>query len=290
VHEAVLLGLPVLMRGESLPEINPRGSLRRSFRDRFYRWLFRQIAGFLCIGTRNREFYSQYEVPDCRLFSVPYAVDNGFFRARCSKAMPQREILRCSLGLQSGRSVILFAAKFIPAKAPEELLAAFARLYDCFTEESRPYLVFVGDGPQRGQLEEKSKLWGDAVRFIGFRNQLELPALYDLCDVFVLPSRFEPWGLVVNEVMNAGRPVIVSDRVGSAPDLVEDGNNGFIYPSGDVSALAARLSQVLESPSLRTQMGARSLELISSWDFEADRRGLLQALLKVCQTHDYYGC
>jgi glycosyltransferase involved in cell wall biosynthesis len=179
--------------------------------------------------------------------------------------------------------VILFAAKFTTVKAPEELLSAFARVYDKFAEDSAPYLLFVGDGTLRGALEESARPLGDAVRFLGFRNQSELPALYDLCDVFTLPSRFEPWGLVVNEAMNAGRPVIVSDRVGAAADLVEDGVNGFVYPSGDVGALASRLRQIIESPALRAEMGKRSLERISSWDFEADRRGLVEALSAVCR-------
>lgn len=283
VREAVSLDLPVLMRGESTPATNRHVSIRNGFRDRFYRWLFRQITGFLCIGTRNREFYRQCGVPEHRLFSVPYAVDNEFFQARCSEAAPQRETFRRLLGLQPGRPVILFVAKFIPAKAPEELLAAFARLYGRRSEDAKPYLLYVGDGPLRGKLEEMAKTFGDAVRFLGFRNQSELPPLYDLCDVFVLPSRYEPWGLVVNEVMNAGRPVIVSDRVGAAPDLVENGDNGFIYPSGEVPTLASRLLQIIESPHLRARMGERSLERISTWDFEADRRGLLEALVKVCQ-------
>jgi len=283
VREATSLGLPVLLRGESTPDPQPQRTLRRRLRDAFCRRLFRQVAGFLCIGARNREFYRQFGAPEDILFSMPYAVDNGFFQARCAEARPQRETLRQSLGLQPSRPVILFAAKFTKMKAPEELLAAFTLLHRGWSDDAAPYLMFVGDGPLRGELEEQARPLGDAVRFLGFRNQSELPALYDLCDVFALPSRFEPWGLVVNEVMNAGRPVIVSDRVGAAPDLVEDGGNGFVYPSGDVAALASRLRQLIESPSLRAKMGERSLKRIASWDFEADRRGLMEALSAVCR-------
>jgi glycosyltransferase involved in cell wall biosynthesis len=283
MREATALGLPVLLRGESLPDFQPHRGLRRKFRDAFCRRLFERVAGFLCIGASNRDFYTQFGVEKDRLFSMPYAVDNAFFQARCAEARPQRESLRQSLGLRPGRPVLLFAAKFTPVKAPEELLSAFARVYNRFAADSAPYLLFVGDGPLRDTLEEQARPLGDAVRFLGFRNQSELPAFYDLCDVFALPSRFEPWGLVVNEAMNAGRPVIVSDRVGAGPDLVEEGVNGFIYPSGDVDALASRLRQVLESSALRVKMGERGLERITSWDFEADRRGLVEALSAVCQ-------
>jgi glycosyltransferase involved in cell wall biosynthesis len=283
VREAAALGVPVLLRGESLPNTQQRRTLRQKFRDAFCERLFERVAGFLCIGARNRDFYTQFGVEEDRLFSMPYAVDNAFFQSLCAEVRPQRESLRSSLGLLRGRPVILFAAKFTTVKAPEELLSAFAQVYDKFAADSAPYLLFVGDGPLRGALEESARPLGDAVRFLGFRNQSELPALYDLCDVFALPSRFEPWGLVVNEAMNAGRPVIVSDRVGAAADLVEDGVNGFVYPSGDVGAMASRLRQIIESPALRAEMGERSLERITSWDFEADRRGLMEALSTVCQ-------
>ena len=122
----------------------------------------------------------------------------------------------------------------------------------------------------------------DSIRFIGFRNQSELPALYDLCDVFVLPSEHEPWGLVVNEAMNAGKPVIVSDRVGAGPDLVEDGVNGFVYPARDVAALADRLRRLIDSPEHRAAMGARALEKVARYGFAADREGLLAALDSDC--------
>jgi len=287
VREAAALGLPVLLRGESRPDLQPRRTARRKLRDAFCRRLFQRIAGFLCIGTRNRDFYNQFGVDDDRLFSMPYAVDNALFQERCAEARPQREALRRSLGLVPGRPVILFAAKFTTVKAPEELLSAFAHIHNRFPDDSAPYLLFVGAGPLGKTLEERAQPFGAAVRFLGFRNQSELPALYDLCDIFALPSRFEPWGLVVNEAMNAGRPVIVSDRVGAAPDLIVDGVNGFVYPSGDVNALASRLHQILESSALRAKMGAGSLERITSWNFEADRRGLMEALSAVCRPQKF---
>jgi glycosyltransferase involved in cell wall biosynthesis len=137
----------------------------------------------------------------------------------------------------------------------------------------------VGDGELRPKLEARVRELGwSSVRLPGFKNQTELPRYYDLCDVFVLPSEREPWGLVINEVMNAGKPVIVSDRVGAGPDLVRDGQNGFVVPVGDIDALADRLDVLTRSPETALKMGAKSRERIASWDFEADLRGLLAAL------------
>lgn len=261
--------------------------LRGRARAAFYRnWLLPRVAACLYIGARNREFYQQHQVTDERLFSMPYAVDNDFFQQRCADAQPHREELRAALGLAPGRPVVLFAGKLTAVKAPQELLAAFASVHQQWHDSTLPYLLFAGDGPLRSSLAAAARPLGDSVRFLGFRNQSELPALYDLGDLFVLPSNFEPWGLVVNEAMNAARPIIVSHRVGAAADLVENGKNGFVYRSGNVGELAAAITRILESANLRDQMGRASRKRISAWNFAADRAGLLAALSQVTQAND----
>jgi glycosyltransferase involved in cell wall biosynthesis len=116
------------------------------------------------------------------------------------------------------------------------------------------------------------------VRFLGFRNQTELPAFFDLCDVFVLVSKHEPWGLVVNEVMAAGRAVIVGDEVGCAPDLVKNGVNGFTVPAGDIDALVEALCVVTGSAERARRMGEESRRIIDTWSFSEDVAGLRRAL------------
>ena len=121
----------------------------------------------------------------------------------------------------------------------------------------------------------------EGVRFPGFRNQSELPAFFALADVFVLPSRHEPWGLIVNEAMASGCAVIVSNEVGAHADLVTDGVEGFVFPVGDIEALATALARVLSSPEQTQRMREAARTRIASWDFEADVRGLRQALAEV---------
>ncbi len=220
---------------------------------------------------------------------MPYAVDNHFFQQQAMAASPRRKTLRARLGLDPERAIILFTGRFSNVKGADILLDAVSKLItpaadsrfhsDC---SRLPYLLFIGDGPMRSDLEFRAKaLPAGTVHFLGFKNQTELPAFYDLCDLFVLPSRFEPWGLVVNEVMNAGRPVIVSDRVGAGFDLVEPGLNGWIYPHEESQALANCLRQALADRERLRDMGRRSLERISTWDFESDRRSFLAALKKL---------
>jgi glycosyltransferase involved in cell wall biosynthesis len=210
---------------------------------------------------------------------VPYAVDNAFFRAETAASASTREELRTSLGLAKGRPIILYASKMIERKRPSDLLEAYVRLSPSGKTEPHPYLLFVGDGEMREALERRaSRLCWSSIKFLGFKNQTELPSYYDLCDVFVLPSVREPWGLVVNEVMNAGRAVIVSDQVGCGPDLVKNGRNGCIFEAGSTDSLHNALCNVLNAAERCRAMGRESLKVIDQWSFESDVAGLKAAL------------
>ncbi|HSY79940.1 MAG TPA: glycosyltransferase family 4 protein [Verrucomicrobiae bacterium] len=279
IAAAKSLSIPVMLRGESNLLSETDDALKLGVKRIAMPALLRTIDAALAIGRLNREFYLRYGVEAGRIFPMPYAVDNEFFRNASEKARPRREALRAELGLKPERAVILFASKMQPHKRAADLLQAYVRLSSDGVAEPAPYLVFAGDGEERASLERRAReLKWDSIRFIGFRNQSELPSLYDLCDVFVLPSEHEPWGLVVNEAMNAGKPVVVSDRVGAGPDLIENSVNGLVYPVRDVASLADCLRRLIDSPEHRAAMGARALESVARLDFNADREGLLAAL------------
>ena len=276
---ARLQGRIVLNRDEAWARSAERSALKNAIKRLFCAVLRRICHGWLVIGSANRDYYLSNGMKRETIFSMPYAVDNDSFRQRAEAASATRDALRSELGLEPGRPVILFASKFMARKCPHDLLQAFARLVSD-PAARQPYLVMVGDGEQRDFLKQRARTLGieASVCFAGFRNQSELPRFYDLCDVFVLPSLLEPWGLVVNEVMNAGRAIIVSDEVGAAFDLVRDGENGFVFPAGNVDALTDRLRRVLSDPDLSERMGVRSLGLIEGWGFREDIAGLKAAL------------
>jgi glycosyltransferase involved in cell wall biosynthesis len=272
------LGLPVLLRGEANdrgrasggPLHSVSGALRRTLHAR----RVRRAAACLAIGTANRDYYRSLGVPPERIFDVPYAVDNAFFAEHARRASEHRAALRAEIGITSELPVILFTGKLTRRKRPLDLARAFVDL---------PYpaeLVFAGEGPERRELERLAR-GRDDVHLLGFQNQTRLPALYELADVFVLPSAYEPWGLVVNEAMACGLPVIASDDVGCAPDLVRQGDNGFRFATGDVDALRTHLATLARAAELRAAYGQRSRELVGGFDFEADRRGLQNALESV---------
>ncbi len=282
IHAARRLGIKVLMRGESGLHLDQPTGVRSSVKQALLRYLTMRVDGFLAIGTLNSEFYRKQGVQPERIYQVPYAVDNAFFQARAAEASISRESLRQQLGLEAGRPVILYASKMTPRKRADDLLEAYRRLSPNGNVEPRPYLLFIGDGELRPALAARVRELGwHSVRFLGFKNQTELPTYYDLCDVFVLPSVQEPWGLVINEVMNAGKAVIVSDEVGCGPDLVKHGENGHVFRAGDIDDLHRVLRETFADPERAVFMGRRSLALINRWGFNEDIAGLQQALAGV---------
>src|SRR5262249_7463295 len=239
--------------------------------------LFARVDAFLAIGTANRNHYLSLGVPAEKIFLTPYAVDNARFQAAAT--VDRGNEVRASLGLSDSRPAILFASKLQPRKRVWDLWAAYERLSPNGIDEPAPYLILVGDGDQRADLEAAAARRGwSGVRVVGFKTQTPMPAYYAACDVFVLCSEREPWALAVNEAMNAAKPVIVSDQVGAAIDLVEDGRNGYVVPVGDIDALSDRLRRITGDRSLAAWMGANRLRPISRWGFEADVKGLRQAL------------
>jgi glycosyltransferase involved in cell wall biosynthesis len=271
---AKILRVPVLMRCETHLLLN-RSNLRRAVRKPLMSFLYNRLcAACLPIGKRNREFYQAHGVSDDRLFQVPYTVDNEYF-ARQTAAYDRAEARR-ELGLAKDKPVILFASKLLPRKRPMDLLLAFQRASKISTQAA---LVFVGSGEEEQSLKDyvRNNNLSD-VHFFGFRNQSELPKFYSVADVFVLPTENEPWGLILNEVMCAGLPVIVSSEVGAAADLVRHGENGLLFEAGNVEQLAGCLRQLVIDRETRNRMGEESRSIISNWDYEACVHGIRQAL------------
>jgi glycosyltransferase involved in cell wall biosynthesis len=275
-------GIKVLLRDEATAISAPRSALKRLAKRAFFAGLNQVVDAFFTIGTLNRRYCIENGIPEQRLFDMPYAVDNAHFSAGAATAARTREATREALGLEPGRPILLSAAKLIERKRPDLLLEAFGKIH-AEPALRKPYLLFAGDGPMRQALEaQAAAVAPGAVRFLGFQKQSDLPRCYDLCDAFVLPSAQESWGLVINEVMCAGRAVVASDCVGSAADLVRPGENGAIFRTGDPDDLVRALRDVLADPERLAAMGRRSLAIIDRWSFAEDIAGLRRALAATC--------
>ncbi|MEK7608640.1 MAG: glycosyltransferase family 4 protein [Patescibacteria group bacterium] len=277
---AKLLGISFWVRGENPLSQEPKklSALRRAKRG-LLRLLFRNTDRFLYIGNENKKFYEHMGASKDRLFFVPYAVDNERLFRAAEAYKNKKSDLRVKYGIPNDAIVILFAGKLISKKRPEDLLRAYAGVAERTSGGTITALVYAGDGALADDLQnivKEEKI--PNVFFLGFRNQTELPECYAMADIFVLPSGIgETWGLVVNEAMCFGLPVIISDIVGSGTDLVHEGENGHIVPCGNAAALERAITELVESRSLRIEYGKKSVEIVSGYGFAADIDGMRRA-------------
>lgn len=268
-------GTPVFARSETHRRL-VRPGWREALRKPLLKLHYRGFDGFLAIGSANAAYYRWMGIPDHRIFRVPYTVDNARFIAAGAAVRADRGATRARLGMDPDLPAIVYASKFDRRKRPDDLLAAYANLR---AEGVAAQLVLVGTGVLEEML--KARVAGQAIPdviFPGFVNQTDLPAVYAASDVFVLPSANEPWGLVVNEAMCAGLPIVLSEEIGCAGDLVKDGVNGATFTASDVHGLAAALRPILTDADLRAAQGQASLERIQGWSYAECGRGIRAAI------------
>jgi glycosyltransferase involved in cell wall biosynthesis len=217
-----------------------------------------------------------------RVVRTTHSVDNSWWIDQASRV--NRSIVRAHWDIPNSAEVILFCGKLQSWKRPQDALRAFAR-----SKVEGSYLVFAGDGPLRAALEAETCALGlsSAVRFLGFVNQSRLPEVYCASDVLVLPSEYEAFGLVVNEAMLCGCPVIVSDRVGARLDLVQNGTTGFVFPVHNLDMLAARMREVLSTPGRLQQMSNAARARMKEWSPENNAEGLVCAVEKAVSIRRY---
>lgn len=250
----------------------PVASARDALRAGALRTLFGLVTGFMTTGVLNADYYAHYGADPQRFFHLPMAIDNERFARSASMTRDERRTLRARYGIAEEAFTIVFSGKLVPRKDPMTLLRALGSM------QQRATVVLLGDGELRPELEAFARPRALDVVFAGFVNQSELPRHYAIGDVFVLPSTFEPRGLVVNEAMACGLPVVVSDRCGVIGDLVFDGDNGYVFAAGDAAQLASRLDRLAGDRALAATMSRRSREIIGGFSFAEGVRGVRQML------------
>lgn len=275
IHAAHRRGVKVFIRDDATLIARDRTPINIALKQGFFGILDRYVSGYLSAGKANREYYLRHGIAPPKIFDMPWAVDNTFFQSRAVSSRSHQSALRAQLGIEPGAAIILYVGKLLRTKGVLDLLDAFERASAASTP--KPYLIIVGDGALRDEVAARAV--GNArIIACGFKNQTALPEYYALCDVFVLPSHGEQWGLVVNEAMNAGKAVIVSDRVGCRLDLVLHQVNGYVFPANRVGDLASCLQEALSDPQRLIEMGRRSLAVIQNYSFQVGADGLDMAM------------
>lgn len=266
------LGIPVLVRGDSHLD-TPRAAWKRWAKAATYPMFLRRFDAALVVGERNRAYWRRYGYPAARIFDAPHCVDNDWFAARATPEV--RAELRARLGIANGTKLVLFAGKLVAFKCPLDVVDAVSQVR---ASGDGVEMLVAGAGPLEPDLRARAAALSVPLHVLGFCNQTEMPAAYAASDLLVLSSDGrETWGLVVNEALACGRPVLVSDAVGCAPDMATRLGARAVFPMGDIEALAARLGKVLSNPPSARQIA----ETAAAFSLEAACVGIESAVRAV---------
>ncbi|MCX7856939.1 MAG: glycosyltransferase family 4 protein [Deltaproteobacteria bacterium] len=267
----------VILRGEFTERKRDSNMWRRVLRPIYLKWFYSKVDHFCPIGKDSMEHLQIYGVPESKITLTPYSVDDELL-ARQREAFDRKECRRF-FGIGEDQIVFLFSGKMIERKQPLLLAQAALKL----KENPRLFLIFLGDGEQLPILRRvlEKELGG---RFIcpGFVNQSQLGRFFSAADVFVLPSKFETWGLVVNEAMHFGLPCIVSDGASCSQDLIIHGKTGFVFPSGDEEALVNVMRYFLKYPEEIRTIGVAAFDHIKNFTTKRTASAIRDAVIKTC--------
>ena len=264
--------VPYLLVVESHDE-GPRAGWRRTVKGTVVPPIVERAAGLLVTGTLARDSMIARGAHPERVRVFANTVDVERFGDRVDGLAASRPELRRALGAKADDVVVLSVARLAREKGLDDLVRAVAE-----AENSRLLLVVAGEGPERGPLLGRAKELGVRLVLTGDVDWERIVELYAAADVFALLSEREPWAVVVNEAAACGLPLVLSDRVGAAHDLLHDGENGRLVEASDVRAAAAALRELASDPELRRSWGARSRELAGDWGYGPSVEGFLEAV------------
>lgn len=236
-------GIPYLLMCESFEALR-RPRWRRLIKIPLVRWVVGGAWGILPTGRLARDYLVRFGGREDRCVFCPNVPDVVWFRQQAKNLAGSRAALRAKLGLDDAPAVI-FVGRLIRKKGVDILLSAAARVH----AKLPIWVLVVGDGPERASLKRQAEELGigSRVRFAGFVQPNSLPEVYAAADLFVLPSRSEPWGVVVLEALASGLPVVVTELVGCHPDVVTSPEIGRVVPPEDPQALADAMEAFLRA-------------------------------------------
>lgn len=264
--------IPVLFRGDSTSLRVAKG-IKKLARDILLHWVYHYVDFCFYVGTHNKNYFIEHGVKNEQLVFAPHAIDNERFKATSSRDNIEKSARwKQSLGIGKEDMVFLYAGKLDHNKNVVLLAEAFIML-----GRTEIHLILAGEGLNKIALENIYAKHGN-IHFLPFQNQSQMPLLYALADVFVLPSLSETWGLALNEAMACGKAVLASDGCGAAIDLVVEGENGYIFRSKNSSDLQEKLLRMVNDIRRVKQMGLKSSVLIEKWNYEVTCDALEQLI------------
>jgi glycosyltransferase involved in cell wall biosynthesis len=225
------------------------------------RYVYRHIDKAWYVGEHNRRYFLKMGVKEEDLEYVPHAIDNDRFK-RTATVTAQAMSYRTSMNIPLSANVFLYAGKIKKEKGVFVLLRSFLAMHG-----ENDHLLIVGSGKDLPMLKQMA-VASMNVHFLSPQPQTNMPLIYSIADVCVLPSESDTWGLVLNEAMANGLAVIASDKCGGAIDLIDEGMNGFVFKAGDEKALAVILKSIATDPRRLKTLKENSLKKISDFSYE----------------------
>jgi glycosyltransferase involved in cell wall biosynthesis len=238
----------------------------------------RGATGVLVTGTLARESMLARGARPDRIRVFANTVDVPAFAERADRLSARRPELRKALGLSPDDIAVLCVARLAAEKGLDTLLRAVARV-----DDPRMVVLVAGEGPVRENLERLATELGVRLTLLGDLEWERIVEAYVAADVFALLSTSEPWGVVVNEAAACGLPLVLSDAVGAAHDLLVESENGFLVPAGDVDATAAALRSLSDDPARRASFGAASRRIVAGWGYEPSVKSFLELVRLAAQ-------
>ncbi|MDX2147698.1 MAG: glycosyltransferase [Planctomycetota bacterium] len=253
--------IPVFLVSDSNIHGDRASGTRRVLKNALVPVVLRACQGFMPCGSTGAAYFTRYGASPDRIFELPYEPDYSII-----ESVGPGDVARAQarFNLDPARRRIIFIGRMSPAKRPDLLLEAFQRIA---AERPQWDLLMVGDGRLRSELTARASTIGDRNRVLwtGFQGDARTVAtLYKSADVFVLPSDYEPWGVVVNEAAAAALALCVTSVVGAAPEFVKDGVNGRVFPPGDADALARALLDATD-PANTDRYKRASIDVLRAW-------------------------
>jgi glycosyltransferase involved in cell wall biosynthesis len=265
-------GVPYLPLVES-HDLGPRKGWRRAVKGAVVPRVLRRAAGALALGTASRDSLVERGAQRERVHIFANTIDVPEWEERQGELAQRRSELRAELGAGAEDVLLLSVARLGPEKGLDVLVRGVAVAGD-----PKLLLVIAGEGPQRREIEALAQELGVRLRLTGDLAADKVAEAYAAADVFVLLSTRETWGVVVNEAAASGLPLVLSDRVGAAYDLLRDGENGFLVGAGDAEATGETFKRLGADAGLRVRAGERSRELVRGWGYEASVESFVAAV------------
>lgn len=268
-----IIGIPIIFRDE-IDFIDSNSPFIKKIKNNALKFLFKNPKAFLYSYTRSKKYYLSLKIPSKKLFFHPCAVNNRLLQKQAKKDWNKKEKIKKKLGFSKNSKLILYIGRLNKRKRVFDIVKAYSKL-----EDKNTYLIFVGGGNETKiikKFSKENKL--RKIRIIPFREGNSLYNYYSIADIFVLTSEYDPSPKVLNEAMNFSLPIIISDKVGTAKDLVKDKKNGYIFQCGNIKDLSEKMNKLIKNSKLRKKMGKESLKIVSKWNFKSDVNGTIKAL------------